>query len=156
MKESAVFSFSPYYLLSCTRETRHKRSFSPQVHFGSALSVRLWCKQPVGWLPSQCGAFLRVISCLFRAQVLLQWATGWPGYSGVPHKEALCESGSQAPWEEARPHFEWDTHSVPRQQGAHLFQRRLGFHHRCAGAISVTVRVCGVGDEAHLTFSRLV
>lgn len=103
-------------------------------------------EQPVGWPPSQCSAFLRLISCLFRAQVSLQWTTGWPGRSKSPtHKEALYVSGSQAPREEAWPHFEWDTHSVPRQQGAHLFDGRLGFRPRCARVIGVAKAVCRSG-----------
>ena len=141
------FSFSPYSLLSHTRTT-HRHSFCPQVHAGSALSVQ----QPVGCPPSQCSAFLHVISCLFRAQVSLQWATGWPSHSRVPHKEALYDSDSQAPWEEAQPHFEWDTHSVPRQQGAHLLHGKLGFHHRCAWLISVTEAVRGVGRWSSFHF----
>lgn len=97
---------------------------------------------------SQCSAFLHVISCLFRAQVSLQWATAWPSDSRVPHKEALYESGSQAPWEEAQPHFDSDAHSVPRQQGAHLSHWKIGFQPRCAWVINVMLFVW-LGDEAH-------
>jgi len=81
-KRGNVFSF---YLTTIKRAL-----FPPSGPCLAAVSVCLWCDSPAS-------AFLHVISCLFRAQVSLHWTTGWPGPGRVPHKEALFESGTQAP-----------------------------------------------------------
>lgn len=56
------------------------------------------------------------------------------------------------PWEEAQPHFEWDTHSQCHDSKEHtFFHGKLGFHHRCVRELSVLGKMfAGVGYEAHL------
>lgn len=126
------------HLLSCS-QMRHKRSVFSSGTFWRRSPLRApVVQQPVSWLSSQC-----IPPCnKLLVQVSALWASSWPVCSRDPHKEALYEADSQAPWEEARPHFESDIHAVPRQQGSHLyFSRKIAFHLRCVG----------VGDEAHPT-----
>lgn len=89
-------------------------------------SGTFWQCSPCACGAAGCELAVRLVQCIppcnkLLVQVSLLWASSWPGHSRDPHKEALYESDSQAPWEEAWPHFEFDTLLLPRQQGAHLF-----------------------------------
>lgn len=122
-------STSPHSL-SCTQMRRKRSVFSSGTFWRRSPLRAPVVRQPVSWLSSQC-----IPPCnKLLVQVSALWASSWPVHSGDPHKEALYESDSQAPWEEARPHFESDTHAVPRQQGAHLyFSRKIAFQPQVCG-----------------------
>lgn len=126
---SRCFSLSAYHLLSYKTQALILSSGT----FLAALS-------PSACGAAACGLAAQPVQCIPPCNKLLVQSPG-PAAVGYwlarpqqeSHTKRLCVSQALGPpWEEARQRCEWVTRSVPRQQGAHLFHRKLGFQHRCA------------------------